>query len=75
MDHPVVLTGAQQDAIAELASIMRSNLYLMQCGNHVTAADVGEEIIDLLERLDGLGFTPQSFDRIYDTMHRSGANA
>lgn len=66
------LTPSQQNVLAEFCSLARSVQYDINTAGHPSAERIGEKFIEILERFD---FTPQNFDRLYDLLHRSGANA
>lgn len=64
------LTKGQQDVLAQFselaATIMR---------DEYATTNIGERVLDIVQRAEIMGFTSQSFGRLYDLLHRSGANS
>lgn len=70
-EQGVVLGARTQNMLAELSLIMRQYAHDTLWGKPVNGADLVEDLNGWLVRYD---VTPQDLDRVYDVMHRSGAN-
>ena len=68
---PLLLSGRDQEALAEICSALRTWHY----GRLTTGGDpekMAEEVAAVLDRFD---LTPQDLDRYYDRLHRAGENS
>ena len=68
---PLNLSAAEQNALAEFCTLARSVKYALDTNGETYAKDTHESVCDLVERHR---LSAQDYDRLYDKLHRSGAN-
>lgn len=69
------LTKGQQDVLANFCELAGSVLRKHENDNELLLTDIGDEFCDIILKANTMGFNSQSFGRMYDLLHRSGANA
>lgn len=73
MRVPLNLTSGQQSVLADMCSLSRKVIYRNDSGSPMSDEEVGLEFYNILGRY--FSFTPQSFDAMYDKLHRTGSNS
>jgi hypothetical protein len=72
MGVPLRLNSAEQELLAQVCSLLRGWVYLVETGNEKRDA---LELVSQLEAIcDRFDVSPQHLDGLYDRLHRTGAN-
>lgn len=75
MSVPLNLTSGQQSLLAEICSALSPIVYDSDCGLEITkdcAVAVTEHLLEIACKYNA---SSQTFQQLYDKLHRTGANA
>ena len=68
------LTAGQQNVLAELCLLARKGVEDIVEDKPILDSNVVKDFTEIVIRAYANGFPPASFDRMYDLLHRTGAN-